>query len=98
MRKTLERTRGSGNVFRDLGFDKVEAENLRLRSALMMRIEQAQRASGMTQSESAKLLDLTPVRMKALLKGKLGQFSLDDLVMIAVRAGLDVRLSVRKSA
>jgi predicted XRE-type DNA-binding protein len=31
--------RGSGNVFLDLGFDKAEADNLKLRSELMMRIE-----------------------------------------------------------
>ncbi len=29
-------TEGSGNVFRDLGFDETEAENLRIRTQLMM--------------------------------------------------------------
>lgn len=32
-------TWGSGNVFRDMGFSKAEAENLRLRSELMRRID-----------------------------------------------------------
>ena len=39
MKERLKRIRGSGNVFVDLGFDKVEAENLRMRSQLIMRIE-----------------------------------------------------------
>jgi predicted XRE-type DNA-binding protein len=33
-----------------------------------------------------------------LLKGKIGQFSLDALVNIANRAGLNVRLVIRKAA
>lgn len=91
-------TRGSGNVFRDLGFSKGEAENLRLRSELMMRIHAFHDQSGMTQGESAKLLGMTQPRLNALLKGKLSQFSLDALVNIATRAGLNVRLVVRKAA
>ncbi|OAI51241.1 hypothetical protein AYO46_08345 [Betaproteobacteria bacterium SCGC AG-212-J23] len=91
-------TRGSGNVFRDLGFSKGDAENLRLRSELMMRIDTFHRESGLTQGECAKLLGLTQPRLNALLKGKLSQFSLDALVNIASRAGLNVRLVVRKAA
>ncbi len=90
--------RGSGNVFRDLGFGKAEAENLRLRSELMMRIDDHFRASGMTQAAAAKTLGLTQPRLNALLKGKLHQFSLDALVEIAARAGMNVRLVVRKAA
>ena len=91
-------TRGSGNVFRDLGFSKAEAENLRLRSELMMRIDSFYRESGMTQAAAAKALGLTQPRLNALLKGRIGQFSLDALVNIASGAGLNVRLVVRKAA
>lgn len=91
-------TRGSGNVFRDLGFSKAEAENLKLRSELMMRIAGFHRESGLTQDECAKLLGLTQPRFNALLKGRLSQFSLDALVNIASRAGLSVRLVVKKAA
>ena len=94
----VKRTRGSGNVFRDLGFTKDEAENLKLRADLMMRIEDFYRESGMTQAEAAKQLGLTQPRLNALLKGKIGLFSLDALVLIASRAGLVVRLSVKKAA
>ena len=90
--------RGSGNIFRDLGFDKAEAENLKMRSQLMMRIEDFYRRSGMTQGAAAKALGITQPRLNALLKGRIGQFSLDALVNIATRAGLDVRLVIRKVA
>jgi predicted XRE-type DNA-binding protein len=52
----------------------------------------------MTQGECAKLLGLTQPRLNALLKGRLGQFSLDALVNIASRAGLNVRPVVKKAA
>jgi predicted XRE-type DNA-binding protein len=88
----LKITRGSGNVFLDLGFGKDEAESLKLRAELMMRIEDFYR--GMTQAKTANLLGLTTPRLNALLKGKIGLFSLNALVNITTRAGLGVRLLV----
>jgi len=98
MSEKLKMVRGSGNVFLDLGFSKAEAENLKLRSMLMMRIDDYFKASGMTQGEAAKALGLTQPRLNALLKGKIHLFSLDALVNIASRAGLSVRLVVKKAA
>jgi predicted XRE-type DNA-binding protein len=98
MTEKLKRTRGSGNVFKDLGFSREEAENLRLRSELMMRIEDSYRKSGLTQSEAAKRLGLTQPRLNLLLKGRIDLFSLDALVLIATRAGMSIRLAVKKAA
>lgn len=98
MTEKLKHVRGSGNVFTDLGFDKVDAENLKLRSDLMIRIVKFYRKSGMTQAAVAKALGLTQPRLNALLKGRIGLFSLDALVNIASRAGLNVRLVVKKAA
>ena len=64
MSEKLKITRGSGNVFRDIGFDKDEAENLKLRSELMIRIESFYEKSGMTQAQAARLLGLTAPRFK----------------------------------
>jgi len=98
MSERLKITRSSGNVFRDMGFSKAEAENLRLRSELMRQIDAYYRACGMTQAAAAKALGLTQPRLNALLKGKLSQFSLDALVNIASNAGMNVRLVVKKAA
>lgn len=46
----------------------------------------------------AEVLGLTAPRLNALLKGKIGLFRLDALVNIATRAGLSVRLLVKKAA
>ncbi len=90
--------RGSGNVFADIGFPPEEAENLKLRSNLMMRIEDYYRKSGQTPAAMAKVLGLTTPRFNALLKGKIQLFSLDALVNIAHRAGLRVDMRVKKAA
>ena len=98
MSEKLKMTRGSGNVFRDMGFSKAEAENLRLRSQLMRQIDAYYRGSGLTQAAAARALGLTQPRLNALLKGRLHQFSLDALVNIASNAGMNVRLIVKKAA
>lgn len=98
MTEKLKRTRGSGNVFKDLGISisREEAENLKLRSELMMRIEDAYRRSGLTQADAARRLGLTQPRLSLLLKSRIDLFSLDALVLIATRAGMSVRLAVKR--
>jgi len=98
MAEKLKYVRGSGNIFVDVGFPKAEAENLKLRFDVMMKLEDFYRRSGMTQATAAKALGLTQPRFNALLKGKIQLFSLDALVNIASRAGLNVRLVIKKAA
>ena len=98
MSQKLKRTRGSDNIFTDLGFPPGEAENLKLRSDLMIAIVAFYRRSGLTQAEVARRLGITQPRLNALLKSRIDQFSLDALVNIATRAGLNVRLVIRKAA
>ena len=98
MSRKLKIARGSGNVFADIGIGNEEAENLKLRAELMMCIEEHYKKSGMRQVEAAKSLGLTAPRFNALLKGRIGLFSLDALVNIATRAGLSVRLLVKRAA
>ena len=53
-----EITKSSGNLFTDLGFPKTEAENLKLRSQLMMELERLISAQHLTQAEAGKLLGI----------------------------------------
>ena len=98
MAERLKYVRGTGNIFADLGFPKGEAEVLQMRAGLMMRIDDFYRESGMTQAAAAKALGITQPRLNALLKGKIGLFTIDALVNMARRAGLNVRLVVKKAA
>ena len=94
----MKTRRSSANVFRDLGFPEREAQNLILRSELLLWIEDFVKKSELTQSAAAKRLHLTQPRLNALLKGKIELFSLDALVNIATYAGLQVELKIRKAA
>lgn len=98
MNERVKIRRGSGNVFRDLGFGEQESQNLLLRSELILCIEDFVKRSGLTQKAAAKQLHLTQPRLNALLKGKIELFSLDALVNIATYAGLRVELKVKKAA
>lgn len=84
----VRRIKGSGNVFLDLGFDPAEAEVMKLRAEVMIRIEQLVKAKGWTQLEAARRLGVTQPRISRLLKGKWEDFSLDMLLTLATRAGL----------
>jgi predicted XRE-type DNA-binding protein len=98
MTKRLKIEKGSGNIFRDLGFPPGEAQNLIMRAELMVKIEQFVRKSGMTQKEAARLIGITQPRLNLLLKRKIDLFSLDALVNMVARAGMQVKLTVRKAA
>ena len=98
MSKRLKIEKGSGNIFRDLGFPPGEAQNLIMRAELMIKIEQFVRKSGMTQKEAARLIGITQPRLNLLLKRKIDLFSLDALVNMVARAGMQVKLTVRKAA
>jgi predicted XRE-type DNA-binding protein len=98
MNKPLKRVVSTKNVFLDLGFNDAEAENLKLRSTLMQRVEKFVKQSNMTQSEAAGVLGVTQPRLNQLLKGKIQLFSLDALVNMLANAGMRVTLTVKKAA
>ena len=79
------------SVLRDL-FPKAEAEELEIRAVLLSGLERWLAASGMTQVEAAKVLGVTQARVSDLRRGKISQFSLDLLVRLAARAGLQPRM------
>jgi len=98
MTKRVKIEKGSGNVFQDIGFPPHEAQNLLIRAELMMKVETFVDKCKLTQKEAAKLLGLTQPRLNDLLKGKIDKFSLDALVNMLARAGMKVKLTVRKAA
>lgn len=75
-----------------------DAENMRLRSSLMMALDQHIRNQGWTQAEAAKRLGVTQPRVSDLTRGKIALFGLDTLVNMAVAAGLHVELKVVDAA
>jgi predicted XRE-type DNA-binding protein len=87
--------RSSGNVFRDLGFPPVEAENLRIRSELMIRLEKLIEREGLTQTAAARLLGVSQPRVSDLVRGRIELFSIDTLVNMLAKAGIRVTVTTR---
>lgn len=91
-RSDTRRIKGSGNVFLDLGFDPAEAKIMALRAEVMIRLEQHLKAKGWSQSEAARRLGISQPRVSRLILGKWQDFSLDMLLTLAARAGLEPQL------
>jgi predicted XRE-type DNA-binding protein len=90
--------RGSGNVFRDLGFPPQEAEHLKLRAELMVRLARVIHDRGLTQAKAAALFRVSQPRVSDLVRGKIERFSIDTLVAMLGHAGARVSLLVRRKA
>ncbi len=84
----------SGNVFADLGFSAEEAQNLRIRSDLMIELSKMIEAQGLTQAAAAKLLGVTQPRISDLVRGKIDRFSVDTLIEMLGHAGASVSFVV----
>ena len=91
---TIKVRRSSGNVFRDLGFSKAEAENLKIRANLMIRLSQLIETRQLTQAEAARLFEVTQPRISDLVRGKIDRFSIDTLVAMLGHAGVRVQVVV----
>jgi predicted XRE-type DNA-binding protein len=81
------------NVFKDLGFTSEEADNLRIRSALMIEITEHIRQAELTQKAAAKLLGVAQPRISDITRGRIEVFSIDTLIAMLSRLG--VKTSIR---
>lgn len=92
--ESVEITRGSRNVFEDLGYpDATERQaKLRLAYALNQVLEQQQ----LTQTAAAQLLGLTQPKISALRHYKLAGFSVERLMTLLTVLDRDVEIVIRK--
>jgi predicted XRE-type DNA-binding protein len=92
--KSVKFVEGSDNVFRDLGFDEVEAVNLMARTKLMIAIEMTIKDRGLTQAQAAKIFGVGQPRVSDLFKGKIDRFTVDMLMTWLAKLGKQVTISV----
>jgi len=88
-------TPSSGNVFRDLGFSAREAEHLVMRADLLIEIRKVVATRRLTQVQLAKLLHVSQPRVSDLLRGRLHLFSIETLIDMLGRLGVQVQLVVK---
>jgi len=85
------------NVWDALG-DNPAAATMTMRSNVMAALTDTVRAWNLTQAKAARRLGITQPRLNDLLRGRIDKFSLDTLLTLATRAGLKVKIDVRKAA
>ena len=87
-------TRGSMNVFQDLGYPDAAERQAKLRLAYAL--NQAVEARQLSQADAAKVLGVTQPKVSALRHYKLAGFSVERLMNLLTALGQDVEIVIRK--
>lgn len=90
MNDGIEITEGSANVFADLGLP--DADELLVKADMAIAITRRIEERGLTQADAARLLRTTQPRISDLRRGRLDRFSIDTLLRLLTRVGIDVEL------
>lgn len=90
-------TKGSGNVFRDLGFSETKSAELILKSSLLQALQKTIKGRGWKQVEAAAQLGIDQAKVSKLLAGQMAGFSIERLVHFLASVGQDVEVTVRSA-
>lgn len=90
--------KSSGNVFKDVGFDELEAKSLKFRSHLMTMLMHFIQHEGLTQKEAAQRLGVSQPRISNLVHGKIDLFSAGMLLDMMERAGFPIYKKIEADA
>ena len=93
--KSMQIIPSSGNVFADLGFDEPELELAKTKLAVA--ISQAIANRKLTQVEAGELTGLDQPRISAIMRGRLGGFSIERLFRTLNSLGQDIDIAVHPS-
>lgn len=88
--------KSSGNVFEDLGFDRAEAEVLKVKAQLKLDIEQEIDARGLSQTKAAQLVGIARPAFNRLMNDKLEGISVDKLIHMKCLLGLGTEVRTVK--
>lgn len=89
---TTRITKGSGNVYADLGLENPEEHALK--AELVRQITGTLRELGLTQAAAAARLGVTQPEVSKMLRGHFRQFSVERLLRFLVSLGRDVEIVV----
>ena len=90
-------TKGSGNIFRDLGFSEERSAELILKSSLLQALQETIRERGWKQVEAAARLGIDQAKVSKLLAGQMAGFSVERVVHYLSVLGQDVEVTVRRA-
>jgi predicted XRE-type DNA-binding protein len=75
-----------------------QADNMRLRSTLMMALKDHIERKGLTQVQAAQAFGVTQPRVSDLMRGKIELFGLDALVNMLAAANMRVEMRIAEAA
>ena len=87
-------TRGTRNVFADLGFPDAAERQARLRLAFAL--NQVLEARNLSQADAAEVLGITQPKVSALRHYKLAGFSVERLMNLLTALDQDVEIVIRR--
>lgn len=88
-------TKGSANVFEDLGFDEAEAALLKEKSDLAIALRKAVEKASLTQKRAAELTGMSRPTLNRVFKGDLRSVSMDRLITASHVLGVTRTTSYR---
>lgn len=93
-RITMKAVKSSGNVFSDIGFGTVEAEELAVKADLITLLVRAMRLRKLSQKKAADICETDQPTLSKIINGKLDSITIDQLAKWSVRLGSKVRINV----
>jgi len=88
---------GSGNVFKDIGYNDSEAANLMARAELMLKVRDIIQENGWTQREAARILGVGQPRVAEIMSFNTKYFSVDLLLKYLSKLGMQVEFSFKNT-
>jgi predicted XRE-type DNA-binding protein len=82
------------NVWDALENDPAVQESLKIKSRMMIDIEQHIKNMGITQAQAAQKMGVTQPRVSDLVNGKIDRFTIDMLITMLARLGLHVEIKL----
>jgi predicted XRE-type DNA-binding protein len=91
-------TKGSGHIFRDLGFSEARSAELLLKGRLLQALQERIRGRGWKQVEAASRLGIDRATVSKLLAGQMAGLSVERLVHVLSLLGEDVEVMMKHAA
>jgi predicted XRE-type DNA-binding protein len=92
-KKLPAHTKGSGNIFADLGLPN--AEEHQLKAALLVQIKRLIADRQLTQTEAAKLIKMKQPDLSKLLRGHFKLASVEKLMLMLTAFDQDVEITIK---
>jgi predicted XRE-type DNA-binding protein len=88
----IEVEASSGNVFADLGL--ADAEQLKIKSGLVIEIARAVRRLGLTQEEAGRRMGISQPKVSGLIRGDFSNLSEQKLMACLNRLGYNIEIKL----